>query len=79
MLESKYQREVIKKYESDGWYCIKINKSNKNGIPDLLMLKDGVALFVEVKGKNTPLAPLQKYRKKELEKQGFRVIIDRLI
>lgn len=77
MLESEYQRMVIKRYESDGWYCIKIIKSNKNGIPDLLMLKNGEALFIEVKGKNTPLEPLQKYRKEELQKQGFKVLIDR--
>jgi Holliday junction resolvase len=77
MLESEYQRMVIKRYESEGWYCIKIIKSNKNGIPDLLMLKNGEALFIEVKGKNTPLEPLQKYRKEELEKHGFKVLIDR--
>ena len=41
------------------------------GIPDLLALKDGKALFLEVKRPNTKLTKLQEYRIQELKKQGF--------
>jgi len=49
ILESKIQAKLIKEYEALGYYVIKLIKTNKNGIPDLICLKDGKAFFVEVK------------------------------
>ena len=46
-----------------------------NGIPDLMALKGGKTIFIEVKQKNGILSPLQIERKLELEKQGFKVLI----
>ena len=46
-----------------------------NGIPDLMALKGGETIFIEVKQKNGILSPLQIERKLELEKQGFKVLI----
>jgi Holliday junction resolvase len=77
MLESHYQRKVISHYEKLGYYCIKIAKSNKNGIPDLLCIKPDEVIFIEVKGTKTKHEPLQEFRKKELTNMGFKVIIDR--
>ena len=74
-LESKKQARLIKQYELNGYYVVKLLQTNKNGIPDLMLLKDGVCTFVEVKREGCKLRPLQKYRKKELEKNGFKVII----
>lgn len=77
MLESEYQRRVIKKYEALGYYAIKLFKTNKNGIPDLLLVKKDDVIFVEVKGLKTKHAPLQKFRAQELQKLGFKVLLDR--
>lgn len=46
-----------------------------NGIPDLMALKGGKTIFIEVKQKNGTLSPLQIERKLELEEQGFKVFI----
>lgn len=77
--EGVYQRKIIKQYEKDGYYVIKLSRTNKNGIPDLLCLKpvgDLVdVVFIEVKGKNGVVSPLQKFRKAELEAFGFKNVI----
>lgn len=76
MLESKIQAKVIKRYIDQGYFVVKLIKTSKNGIPDLMVLKDGQALFVEVKrpiiGK---LSKVQEYRIKELKEYGFETLI----
>jgi Holliday junction resolvase len=74
-LESEKQRKLIEKYESDGYYVIKLIQTNKNGIPDLILLKDGKCFFIEVKREGEKPKPLQEYRRKELEAKGFEVIV----
>ncbi len=46
-----------------------------NGIPDLMALKDGQTMFVEVKTPKGVLSELQKIRINQLRKQGFEVKI----
>jgi len=46
--------------------------TNKAGIPDLILLKGGIASFVEVKRQGETLRPLQEYRFHELTKMGFK-------
>ena len=78
MTESKYQKKLIDKYEKEGYYVLKLIKTNKNGIPDLLCLKsDEPAIFIEVKAKNGVESELQKFRVKELKKRGFIAFFDR--
>lgn len=69
--ESQIQNKKIKQLEEEGYFVVKLILTNKNGIPDLLALKDGKALFLEVKKPNTKLTKLQEYRIQELKKQGF--------
>ncbi|MEG0890014.1 MAG: VRR-NUC domain-containing protein [Bacteroides sp.] len=71
-LESKIQARIIKRLEAEGYYVVKLILTNKNGIPDLLLLKDGVASFVEVKRPDKSPRPLQEYRMRELTKMGFK-------
>jgi len=72
MSESKFQKQVIKEYEAKGYYVIKLVRTNKNGIMDLLALKPKEEpIFIEVKGEKTLQTPLQKYRAEELRKFGF--------
>lgn len=77
MLESAYQKKVIAKWEKAGYYVLKLAKTNKNGIPDLICLKPNEVVFVEVKREKGKLSEIQKYRIKELELNGFKVIIDK--
>lgn len=72
-LESAIQSSLIKKYESQGYLVVKLILTNKSGIPDLLLLKDGKASFVEVKREGQKPRPLQQFRIKELQNQGFEV------
>ena len=39
MSEAKYQSKLIKKYEAEGYYVIKLISTNKAGIPDIVALK----------------------------------------
>jgi len=77
MTEQQIQSKRIKELEKDGYYVIKLMKTNKNGIPDLIALKDGDILFSEVKKPNGLLSRLQEYRLKELESYGFRTEVFR--
>lgn len=75
-MASKLQTKIIKEYESKGYYVINLIKTNKNGIADLLCLKDGCKpLFIESKEKKDTVKPLQEYRQKELINLGFESII----
>lgn len=78
-MASKLQSKIIKEYESKGYYVINLIKTSKNGIADLLCLKDGEKpLFIESKEKGDTVKPLQDYRRKELIKLGFESIIIKL-
>ncbi len=72
MKEQDIQRKRIKELESLGYYVIKLMKTNKNGIPDLVAVKPGDnVLFSEIKTKRGRLSKLQQYRIKELNGIGF--------
>lgn len=75
-LESVIQSSLIKKYESQGYMVVKLILTNKSGIPDLLLLKDGKASFIEVKREGQKPRPLQEYRIKELRSLGFEVHVE---
>lgn len=70
--EQDIQRKRIKELEAEGYYVIKLMKTNKNGIPDLIAVKPGEnVLFSEIKTKKGRLSKLQEYRLKELGSNGF--------
>jgi len=72
MRESQIQSKKIKELEAQGYYVIKLVKTNKNGIPDLIAIpKNSDVLFVEVKSQNGKTSPLQDFRIEELEKHGL--------
>lgn len=74
-MASKHQTRIIKEYESNGWMVINLIKTNKNGIPDLLCIKEGERpIFIECKEWNDTLKPLQKFRIKELLNYGVDAI-----
>jgi len=75
--EQQIQKKRIDQLEADGWYVIKLIKTNKNGIPDLIAVKKDEVLFVEVKKPNGVVSKLQEYRIKELEGYGIKTEIYR--
>lgn len=76
MTEQQIQKKIIDKYESDGWFVLKLIKTNKNGIPDLICLKSNEKpLFIEVKSEKGKVSPLQEYRLNELKEYGFNAIV----
>lgn len=77
MTEQQIQKKKIDQLESDGWYVIKLIKTNKNGIPDIIAVKKNDVLFVEVKKPNGVVSKLQEYRLKEIEGYGIKTEIYR--
>ena len=76
MTEQQIQKKIIDRYTANGWYVIKLIKTNKNGIPDLICLKENEKpLFIEVKTEKGVLSKLQEYRIKELTEKSFDVKI----
>jgi len=73
MKESQIQSKKIKELEAQGYYVIKLIKTNKNGIPDIIAIpKDSDVEFYEVKGPTGKLSPLQDWRLKELKEHGVK-------
>tara|TARA_R110000782_G_scaffold108548_1_gene197143 strand:- start:1527 stop:1766 length:240 start_codon:yes stop_codon:yes gene_type:complete len=72
MTEQQIQAKRIKQLESEGYYVLKLVKTNKNGIPDILAIPpNSNVIFSEVKTPKGKVSELQKYRLKELEGYGF--------
>jgi Holliday junction resolvase len=78
MTEQQIQSKRIKQLEAEGYYVIKLVKTNKNGIPDIIAIpKDCDVLFSEVKTPKGKVSKLQEYRLKELKDHGCRTEIYR--
>jgi Holliday junction resolvase len=73
MKESEIQSKIIKNHKDEGWLAIKLIQTNTNGIPDLLLIKDGRVVFVEVKRQYEKSTPLQQYVQKQLRDKGMSV------
>lgn len=72
MTEQQLQSKKIKALESQGYYVIKLTKTNKNGIPDLLAIPPHApVLFIEVKTNKGKISKLQEFRLKELKEHGL--------
>lgn len=54
---------------------IKLIQTSHNGIPDLMALRKGVTIFIEVKAPGKKPAPLQEYRLNKLRENGFTALV----
>jgi Holliday junction resolvase len=72
-MEFKIQANIKARFERAGWLVVKLLQTNCNGIPDLMCLKNGKTVFIEVKQPGREATELQKYRHAELISQGFTV------
>lgn len=75
-LERTIVAGIVRMAERHGWLPTKLHGGpmQKAGLPDLLMLKDGRAVFLEVKqpglGKKSDPTPLQQRRMSEIRAKG---------
>ena len=69
MLEQKIQKKIIVELEKKGFFVIKLIKTNKNGIPDLLAVKENRTIFIEVKQEHGKLSEIQKHRINQLRNE----------
>lgn len=70
-LEKKVQTKIKKYLENKGWKVLKVIQLSENGYPDILALKDGQAIWIEVKRPGAKPRPLQVHRIDQLKKMGF--------
>lgn len=78
MTEQQIQSKRIKQLEQAGYYVIKLIKTNKNGIPDIIAIPPrSRVLFSEVKTPTGRLSKLQEFRLKELQEHGLRTEVFR--
>lgn len=76
MTEQQIQTKKIKELESEGYYVIKLIRTNKNGIPDLIAIpKNSDVLFIEVKSEKGKVSKLQDFRITQLKEHGCTVHI----
>lgn len=75
-MESEIQTRLIRRYEAEGYMVVKISLCNHGGFPDLMLLRDGVASFVEVKRPGCKPRPLQAYMHTRLRALGFDVRVE---
>ena len=62
MKESEIQRKITLQLEKRGWIVVKLIKTTMNGIPDLMALKFGKTVYIEVKTDKGVTSELQKFR-----------------
>ena len=76
--EQQVQSKLIKELEAKGYYVLKLVKTNKNGIPDVLAIPpDSDVEVYEVKRKYGKASKLQEYRLKELNNLNIKAEIYR--
>lgn len=75
MNESSIQSSIKRTLEIYGWLVTKLIQTTTNGIPDLMALKNGKTVFIEVKRPGNKPTPLQLFRHDQLRRKGFEVIV----
>jgi hypothetical protein len=71
-VEKRIERAIRKELESMGYktYKIHVGQYGPNGFPDLLIIKDGITSYLEVKALDEEPADIQWLRIKELRDAG---------
>ena len=78
MLESKYQKKIIDQWRADGWWVVNTIKTNINGCPDLILLKENEPpTFIECKTPTGKLSEIQRHRLNDLTNRGFNCYVSK--
>ena len=74
MTEKELTKEMRKYWKQNGWYVIRNqqNIGSHKGLADVTILKDGMHIFVELKGEKGKQSPAQKLFQMDIERNGGR-------
>ena len=77
MKESTIQGKITKRLRENGWLVTKLIQTSMNGIPDLMAIRKGNVIFLEVKKPGEEASELQKYVMDNLSKAGcFTMVVN---
>jgi len=75
MTEKQLQTKLIKILEKNGWYVIKFNDRYRAGIPDMIAIKCGRTVWIELKSDTGKLSGPQERTLADLAGHGAEVFI----
>lgn len=76
MREKTIEKKLRQKIKQRGGLCLKFTSPGTDGVPDrIILLPNGRMAFAETKAPGRELRPLQKIRKRQLERLGFKVYV----
>ena len=70
VLESKIQTNIKNAFKRRGWLCYKFSSPAQRGVPDLICIGEGRAVFIEVKQPGKRPTKQQILHLKRLRGQG---------
>lgn len=73
LLENDLQPDIIDFAHIRGWFCDKIESRSRRGIMDLLCIRRGRVIFIEVKRPGEEPTEQQARRAREMKAQGAEV------
>ena len=71
--EKAVEQYLMRKVKAHGGMCIKL--TGVNGVPDRLVILQGIVAFAELKAPNGRISAIQEVMHKRLKKLGFRVSV----
>lgn len=69
-----FQTKTKNYFKGKGYKVLKLVRLSENGYPDLMLLKNGKTVFIEIKEEKDTLKELQKARIDELINNGFEAL-----
>jgi len=78
MKESKLQTKIVKRLKENGWFVTKLISTSTPGICDLMAIRKGTVIMLEVKTDTGVVSELQQYMIDKLNNMGIfaRVVRD---
>lgn len=70
MKESQLQTRIVKKLKDHGWFVTKLISTSTPGICDLMAIRNGSVIMLEIKTDKGVVSELQKYMIEKLNKMG---------
>ena len=75
--ETLIKNKVTRWLKTQNLYFVKLSDKWVSGIPDIMIIKEGNVIFVELKSERGKLSKIQEYTITQLVKHGAGVIVAR--